>query len=322
METDWAASVIQRAVEWDADPPAPLPGSPLPAHLPQPPSVPAPPGRRPPRDRSVVAPREPRRKRPRDAVQDQLDPLSGSGGAPGDPLLQLPWSRLLNPGLSRSHVATAWRILHGAILVRGLQVHLDPRLPPSAAYCTLPECQRRRHIETISHAFMDCPAARPTMDWLRDMWAAITGQPGPPMDARVLLLDDTRVWSPLAAGALWTHLRTATLHALWHCRSWRMDQVSPAARVVQVLTQAIQRDWARVNPNLQQMAAASGSIPAFMFKGRSPALSLDDFKATWCHRDVLCAVEGDGEGTLSLRLSLLLPVPIPAHPGGAPLGVG
>ena len=57
------------------------------------------------------------------------------------------------------------------------------------------------------------------------------------------------------------------------------------------------------------------------FRGRSPALSLFDFRARWAVRGVLCTVlggEGEGRDTdapspqLMLHFSLARPVPAPA----------
>ena len=133
------------------------------------------------------------------------------------------------------------------------------------------------------------------------------------MDAQILIADDQSAWAPQSAPTLWTQLRIATLHAIWHCRSWRDDGDCPAARVVRSLTSAIRRDWARVTLDLRQTAAASASLPVLAPRDRDPSLSLACFKSSWCHRNVLCSVQDDPPA-MTLLLSHLLPIPIPVAP--------
>ena len=222
-----------------------------------------------------------------------------------------PWLRLHDSQLSRPQQTTAWRILHGALKVNGLRSFLHAHLPSSSAYCTHPACLHARAVETLSHSFLDCPAARPALVWLQDLWEAVAGE-RPPLDARVLLADDHRVWRPgeeAALGQLWTLLRVAMLHAVWQCRSYRHELVgsfSAAAvtRVVVYVRTAIERDWLRANEDVRLLS----DMPADYFRGRDPQMEMDAFLACWAHRGVLCSIHG---GHLALHLSLQAPVPMP-----------
>lgn len=224
---------------------------------------------------------------------------------------QKAWKRLRDKGLSRVHRVTAWRIMHGALLVNALRCSLDARLPSSSACCTHSTCLQARVVETLTHTFLDCPAARPVFMWLQDVWEAVAEE-RPPLDARVLLADDHRVWKPgggTALGCLWTLLRIATLHAVWHCRTWREQLVgtfcsAAAARVVEHVCMAVERDWLRATHDVRVLS----DLPADYFRGRDPSMDMEDFVDTWTHRGVLCDI---ANGALILRFSLLHPVAAP-----------
>jgi hypothetical protein len=200
----------------------------------------------------------------------------------------------------------------GALLVNGLRCHLDTRLPSAAAYCTSPTCGAACRVETLTHAFLDCPAAAPAADWLLDLWVAITGT-RPPRDARVLLADDHRIWQPAGPaplGRLWTLLRAAWLHSVWHCRSWRPElqgssfAAAAATRVVQSVRSAIRRDWLRATQGVRALS----DLPKDYFRGRDPALDMEVFLQSWAHEGVLCSVV---DGEFALHLSTSRPVPVP-----------
>ena len=247
---------------------------------------------------------------PLTALDDATNVLQRCSDSRGNDFNQ-PWRRLHDSQLSRPHRVTAWRILHGALKVNGLRSALRANLPSSSACCSHPACLDACAVETLSHAFLDCPAARPALVWLQDLWEVVSGE-RPPLDARVLLADDHRVWRPgeeAALGQLWTLLRVAMLHAVWHCRSYRHELVgsfSAAAvtRVVVYVRTAIERDWLRANEDVRLLS----DMPADYFRGRDPQIAVAEFLACWAHRDVLCSIQG---GHLALHISLQAPVPVP-----------
>jgi len=147
------------------------------------------------------------------------------------------------------------------------------------------------------------------MVWLQDLWEKVEGR-RPPLSAAVMLADDHRAWRPRQQ-ALWTRLRVATLHAVWHCRSWRHELVgsfaaAAVARIVEHVRAAIQRDWMRVTEDVRLLS----DLPADYFRGRNPRLEHEDFVASWAHRSVLCSIN---QGNLVVHISLQSPVAVPVQ---------
>jgi hypothetical protein len=250
------------------------------------------------------------------------------------------WRRLYQADLSREQYGTAYRILHGSLYVGGFLCHIGV-VSPEEACCSHPACAGT--LETLSHAFLLCPAVAPAADWLCRVFGAVIGCQQPPVEAGVLLGDCRLSWVPPAgSGQLWTALRVAFLHTVWQLRCRRsltgrpFDTIALCAAVVAAVRAAIQRDWARATKDLVKL---SGACPEW-FRGHSPTLRLHDFKALWAVRGVLCTVTGGeesdaedgGEGgpavegeqrpapRLTLRFSLAHPVAASgvASAGGSP----
>ena len=270
--------------------------------------------------------------------EDSSDPLvvraqpAGGEGLPGGlPHGEHPgaaWARLLaNELVSRQHRVTAWRVLHGALLVNALRVHVRPAAPAVEGLCMLPECRAvgvgggYPPWETLSHAFLTCPAAAPVVDWALSLWEALTpGAAQPPRCASVLLLDRRDHWRPPQyADAAWNALRVTLLGCLWHLRCSRgaAEGMPPtaascayraSAAVVEHLVEAINRDWLRVT---EEVPLLSEDVCSSLFRGRRLGLSQAAFVGRWSMQGRLCAVRDDG--SLVIRLALDRPVPIPGH---------
>ena len=118
------------------------------------------------------------------------------------------------------------------------------------------------------------------------------------------------MWKPAAElSSLWTLLRVATLHAVWHCRSWREELVGSFAaaavsRIVDFLQTSIERDWLRASMDVRLLS----ELPADYFRGRDPQLATEDFAARWTPNSVLCSIVS---GSLVVHISLQAPVPVP-----------
>ena len=280
-------------------------------------------------------------------AQPPAAPGPVAGGGPGgagahEERPTAAWRRLLaDQAVARQHRVTAWRVLHGALLVNALRVHVDPRLRAEEGLCSLPACRAAaaQHgpgagaqpggaapWETLTHAFMACPAAAPVLDWAWGLWAALTpGTPQPPRCAAVLLLDRRDCWRPPPwADAAWAALRVTLLGCLWHERCSRTaragDPGEPgggalasafraAAAVVEHLEHAIRRDWDRASGDVRLMSEDVGSA---LFSGRDPSLSQEGFLQRWGLQGRLCEVRQDG--SLLVRLGLDRPVPVPGLP--------
>ena len=264
---------------------------------------------------AVAAPRR-RRVLPA-ATDDTVDALTTRDQVEPRVSYRAVWTALLDPGIMRVHRVVAWRILHGALLVNAFHAHVHgDHLPLHAAYCSHPDCHAAAAVETLTHAFMDCPQVAPAIDWLLDLWAAISGS-RPPRAARVLLADDYLFWAP--AGplvSLWSRLRITMLGCIWHCRCRRHDSgavlggMSGAvvAMFIDHVTHAINRDWLRVTRDVRLL---SDQYPSNWFAGQDPATDVDWFRKQWCWRDVLCRVRGEDAADMDIRLSRSQPVPAP-----------
>ena len=247
------------------------------------------------------------------------------------------WARLRAADLPREQYSTAYRILHGKLYVGGFLCHIGALEEPGLACCTHADCGGV--LETLTHAFLTCPAVAPVAPWVCQVFAAAAGGPAPPATAAVLLADNWDGWQPPEGTAqLWTSLRAAFLHTVWQQRCQRslagreFTAAGVCAAVVAAVRAAIQRDWARVTQDLVGLSGA----PREWFRGRDPTLKLDSFRERWGQSGALYMLEGgdgwegrdaEGEGEeegaegepprLVLRLSLGHPVPAPAAPPGA-----
>ena len=250
------------------------------------------------------------------APDDTVDLAATGDRSPTDKAQHAAWRRLLTADLPRDQRAVAYRLLHGALYVGAFLCHIHV-VPPAQAYCLHAACPQR--LDDLQHVFLDCPAVAPAAAWLCALFGAVSGDPPPPLDARVLLADDHAVWQPQLPRLqhLWTHMRVAFLHSVWvHycCRRFAAQPYTAAAicgTVVASLKAAIHRDWQRARLDLTRL---DGTYAAW-FRGQSPALDMAEFRQRWAARDMLCVVVAGGDGpSLQLRLSMAHPVAAPAAP--------
>lgn len=232
---------------------------------------------------------------------------------------QAHWRRLLDADLPRDQYGLAYRLAHGSLYVAAFLCHVHA-LSPGSAYCTHPACAELQ-LESLTHAFIACPAVAPAAAWLCSLFAAVSGQPPPPVHPQVLLADNPSVWSPQPSSLqfLWTNMRMSFLASVWRLRCRRTLAYAPftplavAGAVVSTLRSAIWRDWTRATRDLTRLE------PAYWewFRGRDPALDMVEFEARWAHGSVLCQVVDDADPQHGLRLRLSVDAPVPA-PGPAP----
>ena len=201
------------------------------------------------------------------------------------------WSRLHDSGATMAQRILGWRLLHGGLPCNAYSSHCLRR-PVEEGACTAEGCGG---LETLTHAFMDCANIRGAVVWLLDVWHGISGS-RPPHDARVILMDDDRVWKPLVAPRLWQLLRLAVLAAIWRARSSRIQYQSEAggdlapaaiAAAERDISMAINRDWTRTR---LLDALSAGRVLQCNFSGRDASLSLEAFKELWACNGVLCQV--------------------------------
>lgn len=224
------------------------------------------------------------------------------------------WRALRQAELPREQYCTVYRILHGSLYVGALLCHIHV-LAKQQAGCAHPACQGE--LETLSHAFLLCPAVAPAAEWVCRVFGAVAGCAPPPASARVLLADDGVEWVPPEADQVWLALRAAYLHTVWQLRCRRsltgvpFSAAGVCGAVVAAVSASIRRDWARATEDLVRL---SGACPEW-FRGRSPARTVAQFAERWAHRGVLCRIVrgAGGRRELALRFSLAHPLPAPPH---------
>ena len=247
----------------------------------------------------------------------------------------LPWTRLMDITLHRPFVITAWRLTHGQLGCNAFLHHVQRKVPtitsPCSNLCGSQGCSGLGRIETLTHAFLECPDMAPAADWLCEAWAALTGRAAPPRSAAVLLADDLRAWtvdSPVEEPrllALWTRLRVAVIGSIWQARcardQGRLRDISPARLAillaVKQLRGAIERDWLRVSQDIRTLD--NGFFCADWWRGVDPQLSIEKFNLSWAFGSIFCSVtEGDEDADPPLPASIAIyfgedqPLPFPA----------
>ena len=163
-------------------------------------------------------------------------------------------------------------------------------------------------METCSHMFLECPVVAPAVEWLRGLWASISGGPPPPLDARVLLLGMRSVWAPPRGrlSGLWHFLRLAYLKSVWVLREQRrMGGGHFTAQAVVAVTaatveKAIRQDWVRVFVDVRALGGSKRGLSA----GPQELMDEEQFESLWCQRSVLARVQG---GSLVVHVPRVLP---------------
>ena len=227
------------------------------------------------------------------------------------------WRTLRDPTLHRPHRIVCWRILHGQL---GCNAFLFHTLRRGSALCCNPACAAAGSVETLTHAFLECPAARPAVEWLCDTWAALTGGPRPPCTAATLLADDPRdAWlsgDPPEGPfwTLWSRVRVAVIGSIWQVRCFRSegdpgDSVARRAvrEAVNTIVSAIHRDWARTQEGGVRHLD-SGVFCQNWWRGMDASMDTRAFEAMWTSPPILCEI---AQGQLSLKLSLNGPIALP-----------
>ena len=146
-------------------------------------------------------------------ADDMLDVLQACGSHPLDSRWSNLWQSVHAAHFDRQHRVLWWRLLHGSLMCRAYKAYIHS-LSAQESYCPYASCSSC--AQTLTHLFIQCPATAQTIQWLCQIWGAITGQM-PPATAAVLLAADASVWQPDTAALqqAWHRLRLATLHSIW-----------------------------------------------------------------------------------------------------------
>ncbi|KAJ9534115.1 hypothetical protein QJQ45_002113 [Haematococcus lacustris] len=163
------------------------------------------------------------------------------------------WKELLDPTLRREHVIVARRVRHASIMVGALWGHiLKGTAAPGSSVCRF---YQPGHLETLTHAFLTCPAVVLAWEWVLDVYGRLTGTRPPSGDAMLLLSGrPTRGEAPRFQHPdclLWLRLRVACLGAMWRLRSFG------AAKALQP-QQVARRSWRRSSPPSPRPSSVTG----------------------------------------------------------------
>jgi exonuclease III len=262
----------------------------------------------------------------------------------GPPAAALPagfgdvWKRLQDPTLHRPHRIACWRILHACLGCNAFLTHVRyrARAPLSAAdlgvattaaccgaaCCSPPADGGPGQLETLTHCFLECPEARPAVEWLGAAWVALGGAQVP-LFADVILADNLEAWpgAPSCPRTLcqWTRLRVAVIGAIWQERCSRDRQVAgegslarrAVSAAVATVAGAVQRDWARATRGSRALVSPSAGVGAVdWWRGFDASISMAAFKRQWVvSPPIFCSVVepaagGDGGGSLVMLLEL------------------
>jgi exonuclease III len=229
------------------------------------------------------------------------------------------WARNRGLPLPHAHRTVAWRVLHGVLMVHALRLRLGAAIAIDHVQSVDGCCRaclaagRGRQLETLTHAFITCPAVAPALTWLRAVVQVLLGE-APPLDPLVLLADAHWRWQH-AENPLWGALRVSYLGAVWHVRESQAPHPGPLAiinEVVATVRYSITRDASRIDD--VELGAGGPPIPAVWFRGPDPKLDQDEFDALWPNSGGWYELQA-GAVPVHVRLTAEWPVPfpVPAH---------
>jgi hypothetical protein len=179
-------------------------------------------------------------------------------------------------------------------------------------------------LETLTHAFLECPEVQPAVEWALATWERLAGpEAAVPRTAAFLLADDPAGWAGAAVPGLysmWTRLRVALLGAIWRVRCSRAGAVHAgsfahrvAAEVCRTLAAAVQRDWLRTGAQVRSLDG--GLFCVDWWRGSEFALSRRRFVELWAKPAIFCKVVGriarTGPPLPPPRLDLLVGMGLP-----------
>ena len=236
---------------------------------------------------------------------DNADALQKWPG--GRPAWRNAWQTAQRKRKPRSHRVFEWQLLHSALPVGAAKAVF---LPPGAkdvagiVCCGNPTCRPTPphgaphshgwHPETLLHALVECPAVRPALQWLADLWVRIDGGSAPPLLPSVWLQGSNEAWSPhrRTSTDLWHALRISLLASIWSLRMRRVTLGEPfsTSTVVDACVADVRRlvlaDWQAALGSCTDMAGTHSS----WFPGRPPDMDVVQFEARWCGGGVIAHV--------------------------------
>ena len=232
------------------------------------------------------------------------------------------WKHLWECPASNRAKILVWRLQHGRLPCGLYLASKANKASDQRQFCPSLGCQQQRPKPrcSLTHTFLHCPVYTAARHWLQQLWGAITGGPGPPVDNMELMLGDRpQAWQQYpqstSTNALWQAIRLTFLHALWIVHSDTHVQTPTSQQVVGYTVQELQR----LMRTQFRMAALSedtlNSLPLQLITAQLKETQLDVFKAVWATGSILCSVDTDPGGRVKLvvHLSMQHPIAVPAQ---------
>jgi hypothetical protein len=244
------------------------------------------------------------------------------GDAPPDTkAIKAAWARLKAAPVCNRLKTLAYRAMHAG-LPCGLRLAVRADQPgihlcPNACCRSRP---RDKPLDSLTHAFVECPAYAGARAWLQDTWHAVAGH-RPPLDAEVLLGDREEAWGAYpdrALQPLWSSLRLAWLHALWAAHRSGNPSRRHANSVVAAAVRYLQQRMRSTFCSCDATRRIYDRLPLAVISTSVRELGVEAFRRQWAAGGgVLCDVLPDavtGLPRLHVRLDLQHPVPAPPPP--------
>lgn len=273
------------------------------------------------------------------AADDTVDVIGACGSNPQHSDWRQLWELACSSYFDRQHRVLWWRILHGSLMCGAYRAYIH-RATPEQACCPCACCSSLSQPQTISHLFLDCPAAAAAISWLCRLWHAMTGHMPQASVATILAASITE--GQCGSAALlqtWHRLRLAVLHSIWAASQIAQTaqtnqtpsqssplQASPSSSslappsqpqgqlasrlALKTVIAMVRQDWAKCNDEVKQVAGVCSS----WLRGRDPSMTLEAFQNLWCHNGVLASVitvHVGLEAKLEMHHNLSASTPVP-----------
>jgi hypothetical protein len=249
--------------------------------------------RRPPRDRSQAAPLAAAPTCPSSSATPADEEDQAESHTPPDPAVTQVWKELCQPDIHRPARITAWRILHGSLMVGAFYCHVYKQgATHPDRFCPHTCCQEK--VANLTHTFLHCSIAAPVVQYIQAFWHWLDPR-ATPLPPEALLTADSRSWAPSQPfKALWVRLRVSYLQAVWgayqqaRCSHRTPSSASIASTTLHYCHKNMLQDW---QLSLSGLRALTADGFTKQLSGPSAATAREAFFEKWGGEGVLCALE-------------------------------
>lgn len=264
-----------------------------------------------PRDRSQAVLATPRPSAvPADSSAGAVDERDEAESlSPPNPHYTQVWKELCQRDIGRPARITAWRVLHGSLMVGAFFYHVFKQAP-SDRLCPHSCCQDS--VANLTHTFLHCPVVAPVVQYIQSLWFSIDpeAQPLPP---EALLTGDSRFWAPSESlQAFWVRLRVYFLQAVWAAYQQARSPDRPpssasiASTTLHLCHKNLRQDFLLATSGMKDPDA---DCPTSQLSGVPSDIARNRFFTKWGGEGVLCALEGPDK--LSIIWTRYSPVNMP-----------